>query len=161
MADAGEEADLGKIGASAGQCGDAVIQIREERFEVMRPSHERIGRAVEDEGRSAALMQRVEYRSLVWQKAERAIGTRLTHDLAAAVPRAHVAVEIAAAHIRDRRSPDAYQRAVRRTAGASVRLASAVSRMAETAIGRTLMGMAASHGPWLLRTIARRTRLTA
>lgn len=69
--------------------------------------------------------------------------------------------KIAAAHIRDRRSPDAYRMAVRRAAAASVRLASAVSRVAETAAGRALMGMAASHGPWLLRTIASKTRLAA
>jgi flavin-dependent dehydrogenase len=69
--------------------------------------------------------------------------------------------EIAAAHIRDRRSPDDYHRAVRRAAATPVRLASAVSRIADTSVGRALMGIAASHGPWLLRTIARKTRLAA
>lgn len=69
--------------------------------------------------------------------------------------------DIAAAHIRDRRSAEAYHRTMRRAAAAPVRLASALSRIAATSVGRALMGIAASHEPWLLRTIASKTRLAA
>ena len=66
---------------------------------------------------------------------------------------------LAAAHIRQGRSPAAYLAAARRLTGRTIRLASAVSGLAGTDAGRSVLLGAAVMMPKLIGTIARRTRL--
>ena len=66
---------------------------------------------------------------------------------------------LAAEHIRQGSSPAAYLTAARRLSGRTIRLASAVSGLAATGAGRSVLLGAAVMMPKLIGTIARRTRL--
>jgi flavin-dependent dehydrogenase len=66
---------------------------------------------------------------------------------------------LAAEHIRQGSTPAAYLAAARRLTGRSIRLASAVSGLAATGAGRSVLLGAAVMMPQLIRTIARRTRV--
>jgi flavin-dependent dehydrogenase len=90
------------------------------------------------------------------------IGDRLAHippftgdGLAIALTAAALAVE----HIRQGRSPQAYLAAARGLTATPIRVASLVSRLAASGLGRAALMRTAIAGPGLLRTIARRTRL--
>jgi flavin-dependent dehydrogenase len=67
--------------------------------------------------------------------------------------------ELAAEHIRQGSAPAAYLAAARRLSGRTIRLASAVSGLAATGAGRSVLLGAAVMMPKLIGTIARRTRL--
>ena len=66
---------------------------------------------------------------------------------------------LAAEHIKQGSSPAAYLAAARRLTGRTIRLASTISNLAASGIGQNVLVGAATCMPWLLRTIARRTRL--
>jgi flavin-dependent dehydrogenase len=66
---------------------------------------------------------------------------------------------LAAEHIKQDSSPAAYLAAARRLTGRTIRLASTISNLAASGIGQNVLVGAATCMPWLLRTIARRTRL--
>ena len=90
------------------------------------------------------------------------IGDRLAHippftgdGLAIALSTAALAVE----HIQHDRPPAAYLAAARQLTGKAIRLASAVSGLAASRIGRSLLLRAAAHVPVLFRTIVQATRL--
>lgn len=90
------------------------------------------------------------------------VGDRLAHippftgdGLAIALGSAALAVE----HIRLGLSPASYLAAARRLVGKTVRLASIVSGLAASSIGRAALMEATVHMPSLIRLIVRRTRL--
>jgi menaquinone-9 beta-reductase len=66
---------------------------------------------------------------------------------------------LAAEHIRQGSSPAAYLAAARRLTGRTIRLASAVSCLASTGMGRTLLLGSAAILPGLFGALARQTRL--
>jgi flavin-dependent dehydrogenase len=91
------------------------------------------------------------------------VGDRLAHippftgdGLAIALASAALAV----GHIRRGRPPDAYLAVARQLTASPIRLAGIVSGLARSSGGRNLMLAAAVCAPSLIRTIARRTRLT-
>ncbi|MGH6789872.1 MAG: NAD(P)/FAD-dependent oxidoreductase, partial [Pseudolabrys sp.] len=90
------------------------------------------------------------------------IGDRLAHippftgdGLAIALTSAALAVE----HIRQGRSPQAYLAAARRLTATPIRVASLVSRLAASGLGRAALMRTAIAVPGLLRVLARQTRL--
>src|SRR5579862_398770 len=95
MADTGIEAvlDLGYVGP--GESGDSHVEIGEEALTMMRHGDEIIFRTVQNQRFASALVQRIEDGSLVRQKAERLVRPSLAHYLAAGIPRAAVAIEVA------------------------------------------------------------------
>ena len=91
------------------------------------------------------------------------VGDRLAHippftgdGLAIALSTAALAVE----HIQHDRPPSAYLAAARQLTGKAIHLATAVSGIAASRIGRSLLLRAAAHAPVLFRTIVQATRLS-
>src|ERR1700735_747378 len=83
--------------SAAGQCRDSSIEIGEKTGAVMRRCDQVVFDAVQHQRFTSSLMQCVEDRTLVGQKAQGLVRTALAHDLAARVPRASVAVQVATA----------------------------------------------------------------
>lgn len=66
--------------------------------------------------------------------------------------------ETAAIHIRNRQAPAVYHRVFRCRAASAIHLASALSWMNETSLGRALITATASRLPWVLQAAVRQTR---